>query len=354
MTQSVWIDTAYAPDATTAREAAAAVGADSVNLYLGGRFSAGRGWTLELDDQLELAGLGTLLTWVSLEPGQGGYDVGHQDGLDAVAAAQGWVAWGLNYDVEPDTWKAWPAGVIEAMAGFRDAVHAAGWRAVAYGLPETINQGAAGCDGAWIANPGVTDPAAAGVPGFVGSRSVQGGQAVLAGITWDVSYSEFTLRLSAGAGGGMGCNIVIPDPDPAASPALWVFVLDEATHLPAWGLQAGGEGGMDQSTWVNLTTNALGQGQTLRIVPGTMSAWVRPFQGVKRAGISGRSEADGEMYMCVLKAQDDFAVIEPWHKVPCNLKIALPEPDPTGLVTSAAYDAHRHPATTSGTTGAPS
>lgn len=190
---SVWIDTAIAPDAATAAAAAQALGADSVNVYLGGRFSAGRGWTLGLDDQLELEGLGTLLTWVALEPGQGGYEVGHQDGLDALAAGAGWPAWGICYDLEPVTWDADPAGAAQACAGFRDAVQQGGRRAVLYGVVRTILGAAAGYDAVWIAEPGVQDPAAAGVPGFQGRRSVQGGQGSFQGLLWDLSFSEFAL-----------------------------------------------------------------------------------------------------------------------------------------------------------------
>lgn len=194
-----WLDTATAPSLATILAALDESGAQAINFYLGGRFSAGQGWTPELSAELAQArpDVGQFGTWVSLSPGQGGYALGHQDGLDCVAAAKAYsvIAW-LVYDVEPETWQANPQGVDDAMRGFADAVHAAGYHAIDYGTPDTV-AGASNEDVVWIANPnpGGGDPAVQPLDPnyYAGKRAVQYGSAVYAGITWDVTHSEFTI-----------------------------------------------------------------------------------------------------------------------------------------------------------------
>jgi hypothetical protein len=197
----VWLDTAAAPNLDVCDAAARQVGAQGFNLYMGGRYSGGSGWTPGLAAGLAARGYGLLGTWVALRPGQGGYALGHADGLDAASAAgsygPGRVAY-LSYDVEPGTYDANPVGTAEAMRGFTDAVHSAGYKSVPYGVPRTVAAGSDNADGIWIANPnpGGDDPANQPLnPGFfAGHRSVQFTQAVLAGVTWDVSRSQFSLK----------------------------------------------------------------------------------------------------------------------------------------------------------------
>src|SRR5579859_6677671 len=90
----VWLDTATAPPLATILTALDESAAQAVNFYLGGRFSGGSGWTPQLSAELAQArpDVGQFGTWVSLSPGQGGYALGHQDGLDAAAAAKAYPA----------------------------------------------------------------------------------------------------------------------------------------------------------------------------------------------------------------------------------------------------------------------
>lgn len=192
-----WLDTAIAPPLATCEAAAQQVGAAAFNVYLGGRFSGGRGWTPDLAAALSAAGFGVFGTWVSLSPGQGGYDLGYKDGLDALATAASYpVIALLNYDVEPSVWNSNPAGATTAMAGFRDAVHTSGRPCMIYGLQATL-RAASGYDRFWATfDLRSEDPAASG--GLAGSRAVQYVQATLAGVSWDVSHSEFSLLVAKG------------------------------------------------------------------------------------------------------------------------------------------------------------
>lgn len=194
-----WLDTATAPPLATILTALTESGAKAVNFYLGGRYNAGRGWTPELSAELaqQRPDVGQFGTWVALRPGEGGYDLGHQDGLDCVAVAKAYpaIAW-LDYDVEPSTWQAWPQGVDDAMRGFADAAHAAGYHVMDYGTPNTV-AGASNEDLIWIANPnpGGGDPAVQPLnPAYyAGKRAVQFGTGTFAGVTWDVTHSEFAI-----------------------------------------------------------------------------------------------------------------------------------------------------------------
>lgn len=197
--QEMWLDTAIAPASDDILAALQQSGARGLNFYLGGRFNGGVGWTPQLAAQLAQArpDVAQYGTWVSLRPGQGGYALGHQDGLDCVAAARAYpaITW-LVYDIEPITWQAWPTGVADAMRGFADAVHGAGYHAIDYGTPSAV-AAASNEEVIWIANPnpGGADPALQPLnPAYyAGRRAVQYGTAVFAGATWDVTHSEFSL-----------------------------------------------------------------------------------------------------------------------------------------------------------------
>lgn len=205
-----WLDAGHLVGANDAerlnicRGAAAQVGARGFNVYMGGRFAwlgggSQAGWTPGVVAGLVAEGYGVFGSWVSLEPGQGGYDLGHQDGLDAVAAARSNYPTLriLSWDVEPSAWWANMAGVIDAMRGFHDAVHAAGYLDMPYGWEGTV----ANCpwaDFVWVASPGFSDPARLRAPladdFLAGRRSVQYGSLAFGGTDWDVSHSEFSLE----------------------------------------------------------------------------------------------------------------------------------------------------------------
>lgn len=179
------------------------LGLGAVNIYMGGRFAflgggTAAGWSPQLVAQVAAArpGVGWIGSWVALEPGQGGYALGFQDGQDAVAAARAYPVRWLSYDVEPSTYDANPTGVAQAMQGFHDAIEAAGYLDLQYGVPRT-DAAAPEADGVWVAVPGEPDPATAGLdPAFMaGRRSVQYGQASVAGIDWDLSNSEVIIGM---------------------------------------------------------------------------------------------------------------------------------------------------------------
>jgi hypothetical protein len=201
-----WLDTAAAPDLGGCVAAAQQVGAHVFNAYIGGRYSGGSGWTPDLVAQLAGAGYGVFGSWVALRPGQGGYGLGHQDGLDAAATARAYPAIRvLSYDVEPGAWDANPAGATEATIGFTDAVHSAGYLSMPYSVWRGLAAGGQGADFVWAANPGNCDPAAQPVAGdfFPGRRSVQCSQIQAAGRDWDVSYSQFSITGGGGVSDAM-------------------------------------------------------------------------------------------------------------------------------------------------------
>lgn len=223
-----WLDTATAPPLATLLAALDQSGAKGINFYLGGRFSGGRGWTPQLSAELaqERPDVGQFGTWVSLSPGQGGYALGHQDGLDCVAAAKAYpaIAW-LDYDVEPVTWQANPQGVDDAMRGFADAAHAAGYHTMDYGAPDTV-AGASDEDVIWIANPnpGGGDPAIQPLDPayYAGKRAVQYGTGTFGGVVWDVTHAEFSI-----AGG----TDMTPEQDQRLADVLYLLLFGAAPRF---------------------------------------------------------------------------------------------------------------------------
>jgi hypothetical protein len=240
----IWIDQGQAPSLDAILQAIDQSGAKAVNFYLGGRFAylgGGRaaGWTPELMAAIAAArpGMGFFGSWVSLRPGEGGYGLGHQDGLDAASAAQSYslIRW-LSYDVEAGAFDANPTGAAQAMLGFTDAVHQQGYKSMPYSVPRGLTAGAGSADAIWIANPnpGGDDPAVQPLNAafFAGKRSVQCCLLIVAGVDWDLSHSQFsiggddltpeehqTLQDVAGAvaalQSGLLSNLMPPGGDPA-------------------------------------------------------------------------------------------------------------------------------------------
>lgn len=190
-----WLDTAVYPGLDICLAAAAQAGASTFNIYLGGRNAdaAGGGWGAHVQE-LQARGFGTFGTWVSLYKGQGGYNLGYQDGVDADAAARNAGVELVCYDVEPDVWYANPNGVVDACRGFRDALRAKSRPSMLYGVQETLFA-VLGFDRYWGTfdlGQYTNDPARGAGP--AGSRALQYAQTSLAGRAWDLSHSEFEVN----------------------------------------------------------------------------------------------------------------------------------------------------------------
>ena len=234
-----WLDTGRAPDLASCIGAAQQIGATTFNVYMGGRYAylgggASAGWTSELAQGLHDAGYDLFGSWVSLSPGQSGYALGYQDGLDAVRVARANypMLQVLSWDIEPSTWWANQSGVNDAMRGFHEAVEAGGYGDMPYGWEGTL----AGCpwaDFLWIASPGYSDPAHVRpqLPDdfLPGRRSVQFGSLDYAGTTWDVSHSEFSL-------GGYPMAALTPDQQQQMFDWLYNLSRQFATPLVAGGV----------------------------------------------------------------------------------------------------------------------
>jgi hypothetical protein len=130
-------------------------------------------------------------------------------------------------------------------------------------------------------------------------------------------------------GVAMSSNIILPDP--TINGALWRVAHEDVTGHVWWGLHEGGEGGEDTNAWINnlSTDNPPASGPVVLAV-GTVGAAVHLFQGVKRIVVSGRNVADDATWQVTVKAQDDFAIIEPWHAIPLNVKLAVSPAGPKG------------------------
>jgi hypothetical protein len=207
-----WIDQGAAPPLNAVLAAIDQGNISAINVYMGGRYAylggpngnkgnpQGNGWTPAFINEIAAARpkVAFFGSWVSLVPGQGGYGLGHQDGLDAANTARGYpkVLW-LSYDVEPGAFDANPVGAADAMAGFTDAVHSQGFLSMPYSVPRGLAAGAANADGIWIANPnpGGDDPTNQPLNPdfFAGRRSVQCCLLIAAGVDWDLSHSQFSV-----------------------------------------------------------------------------------------------------------------------------------------------------------------
>jgi len=199
-----WIDQGAAPSLAATVAAIDQGGIAAVNVYMGGRdaFLGGpprNRWTPQFVQSIATARpVAFFGSWVSLVPGQGGYALGHQDGLDAAAAARGYsmIRW-LSYDVEPAAFDANPTGAADAMRGFTDAVHSQSFLSMPYSVPRGLAAGAGGADAIWIANPnpGGEDPGVQPLDPafFAGRRSVQCCLLIAAGVDWDLSHSQFSI-----------------------------------------------------------------------------------------------------------------------------------------------------------------
>ena len=120
-------------------------------------------------------------------------------------------------------------------------------------------------------------------------------------------------------------------PDPVIDGALWRVAHEEGTGHVWWGIHSGGEGAEDTNAWINnLTTEQPPASGPVPLVVGTIGAAIHVYQGVKRLVVSGRGVADDATWQVVVKAQDDYAVIEPWHTIPLNVKLAQSPQGPKG------------------------
>lgn len=172
-------------------------------------------------------------------------------------------------------------------------------------------------------NPVPTLPAGLAAWQFVNDVSVGGSQydvSVVADWLWRVPVYP------ALGSSNVSSNHILPDP--VVDGALWRVAHEENTGHVWWGIHGGGEGAEDANAWVNdLTMLQPPAAGPVPLVVGTIGAAVHVYQGVKRLVVSGRGQADGATWQIVVKAQDDYAVIEPWHTIPLNVKLA---PSPQG------------------------
>ena len=124
------------------------------------------------------------------------------DGAARVATdAYGFPAGALiALDIEPDEFRADPAGWAAAADGWCEGVRARRLSPGVYGVDATVAACANRADFIWRAKPGQCDPAGPGLAAdfFAGRRIVQCGAAFFAGVEMDISFSQFTI------GGDMG------------------------------------------------------------------------------------------------------------------------------------------------------
>jgi hypothetical protein len=339
---ATWLDRAVYPGLAECQRAAAAVGGDVFNIYLGGRnaYAGGGGWSAHVSEFTE-AGFGVFGTWVSLYRGQGGYALGYQDGVDADAAA-GAAGVGLTcYDVEPDVWYANTAGVADACRGFRDALRDRGRPSMLYGLQGTL-YACPGFDRYWGTfdlGQYTDDPARGAGPD--GSRALQYVQTDLYGVDWDISHSEFAI------GAQTGGQVFLDQPSQGGD--AMSLLSTPAGRLDF--VHVGVDGNVFHR-WKNVSVNDLAaQNESWGSPPGVPlvrceAAYDDSGSVITVLGVAG----DGSVWACQRNLSDG-SVHNDWFALdPANLRVFC-MPGPKGDPGPAGPPAppHTHPLT--GTTG---
>ena len=117
---------------------------------------------------------------------------------DAARAAEVY-GWGpgrrLYLDIEPDVFELDPVGWARAADGWCHQVRAAGYSPGGYGTDETLAACCTFADTIWRAKPGMCEPDGPGLAEtfFPGRRAVQCAVAIVGGVEFDVSFSQFPL-----------------------------------------------------------------------------------------------------------------------------------------------------------------
>lgn len=114
---------------------------------------------------------------------------------DSYGCPPGMIYW---LDVEPSEFAADPTGWAVAADRWCDDVRVGGYAPGIYGTDPTVAACANRADRIWRAKPGMCDPAGPGLDPtfFAGRRAVQCSAAVLAGLSVDISYSQFPLEVT--------------------------------------------------------------------------------------------------------------------------------------------------------------
>jgi Domain of unknown function (DUF1906) len=141
------LDRRDAPDLATAEAAALSIGADAWNVYIGGPFFQGTGWTPDFVRQLAERGFSFLPTYVGQQrsdnpdhPWHGilTAEQGSVDGQEAVAllSSYGWTPGNpVCLDVEADTFALEPNNTLAYVGAWAARVRAAGYRPGVYANP---------------------------------------------------------------------------------------------------------------------------------------------------------------------------------------------------------------------------
>lgn len=101
----------------------------------------------------------------------------------------------MYLDIEPGRFAVTPNAWPSAADAWCDGVRAGGFSPGVYGTDATVAACSNHADTIWRAKPGMCDPAGPGLDlaFFAGQRAVQCAQEAHNGVSFDVSYSQFTL-----------------------------------------------------------------------------------------------------------------------------------------------------------------
>lgn len=100
-------------------------------------------------------------------------------------------------DIEPTEFDSAPNAWPTEADRWCDGIRAGGYSPGIYGVDRTVAACSNHADRIWRAKPGECDPAAEGLDSafFAGKRAIQCAQVTIAGLTVDVSYSEFSIEV---------------------------------------------------------------------------------------------------------------------------------------------------------------
>lgn len=274
-----------------------------------------------------------------------GIDVPTLTAVDGQAASRAAVAYGfgpgfrLYLDIEPGEFAANPTAWAQAANAWCNDVHAARFSPGIYGTDATVAACSNNADTIWRAKPGMCDPAGPGLASdfFAGRRAVQCAQENHNGISFDVSYSQFTVAGPAQRpAAGESSMVIIPAPQSVSPGRLDAFALDAKRNVVS-AFSDGGAGGLDSlpsTAWIVVGTAPAGGFRN-----GSLSAC---WDSLQRRVLAAEDHG-GNAYMAVVNL--DGSLAQDWAKL--SVSVALPE-------IGSAVAPHTHPVTVVGTSGQPS